>query len=143
MPTLSQSIEIAAPPALVWSIMRDVERWHTWTASITRVEFVPPSTLTVGARARVVQPKLPPALWEVTRMEVNRGFDWVSKSAGARMTGGHWIEPTAHGSLVTLSLAFSGPVGAIAGRLLAGLTRRYLAMEAAGLKARSEAIPPI
>ena len=50
------------------------------------------------------------------------------------MTGGHWIEPTAHGSLVTLPLAFSGPVGAIAGRLLAGLTRRYLAMEAAGLK---------
>ncbi len=140
MPTYSQSIEIAAPPVLIWPVMRDVERWNTWTPSITRIEFVPQSALTVGARARVVQPKLPPALWVVTRMESNHGFDWVSKSPGARMTGGHWIEPTARGSLVTLSLDFAGPLGAIAGRLFAGLTRRYLAMEAAGLKSKVEAM---
>ncbi len=140
MPTYSKEIEIDAPPAVVWSIMRDVERWNTWTASIARVEFVSPSALTVGARARVVQPKLPPAIWQVTRVQANQGFEWESKSLGARMTGGHWVQPTARGSRVVLSLDFAGPVGALVGRLFGGLTRRYLAMEAAGLKAKSEAI---
>jgi hypothetical protein len=140
MPTYTQEVEIAASPAVVWPIMRDVERWHMWTASITSVEFLSPSTLTVGARARVVQPKLPPAIWQVTRLQANHGFAWESKSPGARMTGGHWIEPTAGGSRVVLSLDFAGPMGALIGRMFAGLTRRYLAMEAAGLKAKCEAI---
>lgn len=140
MPTYSKEVEIDATPATVWSVIQDVERWNTWTASITRIDFVSPSPLTVGARTRVVQPKLPPAVWHVTRVQANHGFDWESKSLGARMTGGHWIQPTARGSRVVLSLEFAGPVGAIVGYLFAGLTRRYLAMEAAGLKLKSEAL---
>jgi hypothetical protein len=39
---------------------------------------------------------------------------------------------------VTLSLHFGGPLGSMVGWLLRGLNNRYLSLEAAGLKRRSE-----
>jgi hypothetical protein len=39
---------------------------------------------------------------------------------------------------VTLSVSYGGPLGVVVGWMLRGLTRRYLALEAAGLKRRCE-----
>ena len=44
------------------------------------------------------------------------------------------------GTRVELSVVMSGAVGGVVGRLYRKLTERYLAMEAAGLKARAEGI---
>ena len=52
--------------------------------------------------------------------------------------GGHRVEPHALGSRATLSIAFAGPVARLVGWLSRSLTRWYLHLEAAGLKARSE-----
>jgi hypothetical protein len=43
------------------------------------------------------------------------------------------------GTRVELAVVMSGPLGRVVGRAYRGLTERYLAMEAAGLKARAEA----
>jgi len=32
----SITVEVPAPPTLVWSVMTDVERWLDWTASVNR-----------------------------------------------------------------------------------------------------------
>jgi len=53
-------------------------------------------------------------------------------------TTGHRLESTTRGTNATLSVHSSGPLGAVAGWLLRGLNKRYLALEAAGLKRRSE-----
>jgi hypothetical protein len=53
--------------------------------------------------------------------------------------GVHHIEPTPTGSRVTLSLTYQGVLGRLMGRWTSGITNRYIAMEAAGLKRRSEA----
>ena len=45
--------------------------------------------------------------------------------------------PAARG--VTLSVQYSGFLGGILGRLIAGINRRYIALEADGLKRRAEA----
>ena len=133
------SVDIQAPPEAVWAVWSDVERWPEWTAGVARVERLDPGPLAVGRRARVRQPKFPPAVWRVTELEENRGFTWVSVTPGAHVTGSHRIVPQQGGSRATLSLTFAGPVARLVGRLSRSLTERYLHLEAAGLKARSEA----
>lgn len=139
MAVFSSTVEIDAPPARVWTIMCDVERWPEWTASMTSIERLDPGPLAVGSRARVRQPKLLPAVFVVTRLAPDAGFAWVTRSAGVGATGEHWIVPSGSGSRVTLSVEFSGALAWLVARLAGGLTRRYLDIEAAGLKRASEA----
>ena len=135
---LTRSIDIQAPPGAVWAVWSDVERWPEWTASVSRVERFEQGPLAIGHRARVRQPKLPTAVWQVTKLEVGRGFEWESVSPGARVIGYHWIEPQGSGSRVRLGIVFSGPIARLVGWLTRSLSERYLQLEANGLKARSE-----
>jgi len=76
-------------------------------------------------------------VWRVT--EVNdRGFTWMAGAGPARTVASHWVEPDGAGTRATLSLRFEGFLGPWVARLTKNLTERYLAMEAEGLKARSE-----
>jgi hypothetical protein len=118
--------------------MKDVEKWHEWTPSIVSVRRLDSGAFRVGSRARVKQPKFLPALWEVTQLTEGRYFTWVTRSPGVRASGEHTVEPTASGSRATLAVTYDGMLGALAAKLLAKLTDRYLYMEAAGLKQRSE-----
>ena len=81
-------------------------------------------------------------MWQVTKLEEGRGFEWVSASPGARVTGYHWIEPQGSDSRASLGVVFSGPIARLVGWLTRSLTERYLQLEADGLKARSEARTP-
>lgn len=141
---LTLSVDINAPPDVVWAVWSDLERWPEWTASITRIELLErparngAAPLAVGLRARVRQPKLPPAVWRVTAVERGRAFTWVSASPGARVTASHRVEAHEGGSLATLALRVSGPLAPLVGWLSRSLIERYLRMEAAGVKARSE-----
>ena len=132
-------IDIAAPADVVWRIYADVERWPEWTESVTEVDLGG-EALAVGASARIRQPKLPRATWVVTELTPGRSWSWEARSPGAVSVGHHRVTPTADGtSRAELSIDQSGPLGGLVGRLVAGLTRRYLRMEAEGLKAASEA----
>jgi hypothetical protein len=135
-------IDIAAAPERVWEIIRDVERWHEWTASITRIERLDDGPLRLGSRALVHQPRLPPNRFEVTALEDGRGFTWETRSPGLRGAGHHWIERTGSGCRVTLGVDFRGLLAPLIARLYGGLTQRYIEMEAAGLKARAETRAP-
>jgi uncharacterized membrane protein len=136
---LMRTIEIRAAPDRVWSIMRDVQRWPAWTSSVTSVELLDGATFAVGARARVRQPRLPPAIWEVTVLDdAARTFSWVSRAPGLRVTGIHRVAPAPGGSVATLGLEFAGALGAFWGRLSRGISERYVDIEARGLKAASE-----
>ena len=76
-------IEIGAAPDVVWATMRDVERWPEWTPTVTSVRLRTPGPLSVGSRASIRQPKLPPALWCVTELDdSNRTFTWVNAAPG-------------------------------------------------------------
>ena len=130
--------DIAAPAERVWSVMSDVERWHEWTPSITRIKRFGGGPFTKGSWALVRQPKLPPAFWKVTTIEPGKSFAWTSLGPGFRAVGTHRVEPTPAGSRATLLLELHGPLGGIFGRMMRRLNERYLAFEAGGLKARSE-----
>jgi uncharacterized membrane protein len=138
MTHFSITIEINAPSDRVWSVMRDIERWSEWTPSITSIERLDTGPFGVGSRALIRQPKSLPAKWEVTEMDEGKAFTWVTRRPGVMATARHSIEPAPGGSKASLLLEFSGFLGPLVARLTRNLCERYLALEAKGLKERSE-----
>jgi Polyketide cyclase / dehydrase and lipid transport len=134
------AIDISAPVEVVWAVMVDVERWPEWTASVRKVRRLGHGPLTVGQRALILQPKLPPAVWTVTAIQAGRSFTWTSGAPGMRVIGHHAVEGGATGARATLSLKFKGLFGGLLARMTSGITRRYLSLEAEGLKRRSEGL---
>jgi uncharacterized membrane protein len=134
----SISIDIDAPAERVYDVMADTDRWHEWTPSITSIKRLDRGPFSVGSRAVVRQPKLPPALWTVTAIDERRGFTWMNRAPGITVTARHSVDASAGRSTATLSLKYEGLLGGLLARITRGITNRYLAMEARGLKKRSE-----
>ena len=132
------TVHIAAPPERVWSIVADIGAWPTWTDSITTLTPLDAGPLRVGSRAKIKQPRLPVTTWTVTELVEGRSFVWVATGPGFRTVAEHRVEPAGDGSVVTLSIDQRGPVGWLVGRATTALTKRYLAMEAEGLRHRAE-----
>ena len=136
-------VEITVSPARVWSVLLDVERWPEWTTSVTRVQRMDVGPLTLGSRTRIWQPKLMPAVWQVTSLdEKRRIFAWTAHSFGMKIVARHQVEAVDAHSRVTLSLDYAGPLGAIMARIYRDLNWDYIAREANGLRARCEAPVP-
>jgi uncharacterized membrane protein len=134
------TIEIDAPPELVWAVMTDVERWPEWTTSVERAERLDDGPLRIGSRARLKQPRFPAVIWEVTDLQPGRSFAWTATNVGVTSIGEHRIVPhAARGVSVTLSLRQQGPLAPLLAALTGKVTRRYVEAEAQGLKRRSEA----
>ena len=137
---IERVIDIAAPHEQVWAVMADVERWPEWTASVTSVERLDRVPLGVGSRARIRQPRFPAVIWRVTALEPGRSFEWQAATPGLLSVGVHGVVPDGvHASRVTLSLTWSGPLAPVIRLLFGNLSRRYVEMEAQGLKRRCEA----
>jgi uncharacterized protein YndB with AHSA1/START domain len=135
------SVEIDAPTSLVWEVFTDVERWPEWTASVTNLVALDGPGLAVGKRFQIKQPKLPTLVWEVTDVAPGVSWTWAQHSSGGSTFAHHALTPLDDGrTLVRQVLDQRGPVGAIVGRLMLRTTRRYLEMEAQGLKLRSEGL---
>lgn len=133
------AIEIDAPPTLVWQVFSDVESWPEWTASVTRLSAVDGPGLAVGKRFEIKQPRLPKLLWEVTAVEGGASWTWEQRSPGGRTIASHEVIAQPGGrTLVRQRLDQQGPIGELVARLMRGTTKRYLELEANGLKARSE-----
>jgi uncharacterized membrane protein len=138
MKSFSVTVDIRAPSDRVLAVLFDIEHWPEWTSTMTSVRRIDGGPLAVGSRARVRQPKLPPAVWKVTEFDKKSGFTWISRSPGVQVAGGHRVEATGTGCRATVSLQFSGLFGPVLARVLRGLNERYLATEAKGLKERAE-----
>jgi uncharacterized membrane protein len=133
------TIEIDASPALVWDVFSNVERWPEWTASVTSLKALDGPGLAVGKRFEIKQPRLPKLVWEVTKVEDGGSWTWEQRSPGGRTIAVHEVAAQpGGGTLVRQRLDQLGPVGGLVGRLMRGTTKRYLDLEAKGLKARSE-----
>jgi uncharacterized protein YndB with AHSA1/START domain len=138
MADIALIVDIDAPPERVWAVISDVERWPQWTESMTSVQRLEPGPLAVGSRAHVRQPRLLPATWQVTQIEPGRSFTWETRSPGLLMVATHAVEPRAGGSRITLAVESAGLLATLLRPLLMGTGRRYVEMEAAGLKREAE-----
>lgn len=132
---------IAAPPERVWPILADVLRWPEWLPTVSAVASLDTTPFAVGARYKITQPKLRPAIWTVVNLEANKSFIWESRAPGLRTLANHSLLATPGGETeLALQIDFSGPMSFVAGALGGRLTKEYLATEAASIKQRAEAI---
>jgi uncharacterized membrane protein len=137
---LEKSVDAKADLASAWIAITDVRTWPRWTASVTSVELLDDGPLRLGSRARVRQPRMQPLVWQVTAFQDEREFTWTTTSPGVRTVGRHLISRNPDGSTrITLELYQTGMLAGVLGALLGRRTVRYLGLEAAGLKAASEA----
>lgn len=136
---ISFDIDIDASPDMVWAVLADIESWPEWTDSMTAVTRIDDGPLSVGSKARVEQPKLRTAVWEVTELDAPRSFTWVTRSPGVLTAGGHLLRPSAHdGTTVTLSTTMTGILAPLVRRVLGARIEDYVKAEARGLKRRCE-----
>ena len=135
------SIEVAASPDRVWDVLVDVERWPEWTDSVSSVRLLDAGPFAVGSRVELSQPRIPTGTYTVTALEPGRAFTWQQRQPGSTVSAHHECAPLpGGGTRVELRVGMSGAVGGVVGRLYRKLTERYLAMEAAGLKAHAEGV---
>jgi uncharacterized membrane protein len=133
------SVEIDAPASVVWDVFIDVEAWPDWTASVDTVTSLDGPDIRIGRRFEIKQPRLPKVAWAVTELAPGVSWTWRQRSFGATTLATH--EVIAQGpnrTLVRQRIDQRGPLGVIVGLLMRRLTKRYLGLEAEGLKARSE-----
>jgi uncharacterized membrane protein len=133
------SVDVDAPADKVWAVLTDVENWPQWTASMTRVQRLDSGPFAVGSTARIKQPRLRTAVWRVTELTPERSFVWTSASPGVTTAAEHRIAPRPdNGVTVTLTIQLTGPLAPLVSLLAGATARRYVRMEAQGLKRRCE-----
>jgi carbon monoxide dehydrogenase subunit G len=137
---IEQSVSVNAPREVVWAVLVDVETWPQLTDSVTSLNRLETGPLRVGSRASIKQPRLPTSVWTVTELVDQERFTWDTTGPGWRTHAVHDVIPAGPGSCTLhLLLEITGPVGEVMGRLTAGTARRYVGMEAEGIKRHAEA----
>jgi hypothetical protein len=135
----TNSIRVSAPAEVVWSVFTDVERWPTWTPSVIAVQPLDGAGIDLGRRFQIKQPRLPLLVWQVIELHPGRSWTWRAGRAGARTYASHEVTPDGDAAaVVTQRIDQRGLLGVALGVMTRSLTRRYLDLEAHGLKLASE-----
>jgi uncharacterized protein YndB with AHSA1/START domain len=139
-----RSIDIDAPPEMVWDILTDIERWPEWTQSATRASREDSGRFGVGSRAKMWLRGGPAAVWTVTSLDEGRAFTWENRSREVHAVGSHLVETRNGGSRVTLTFEARGLMSKVLWPLFRVVGPRNVRWEAEGLKRHAEArITPV
>ena len=131
------SVDVAAPAAQVWSLVRDVESWPTWHPAMTTVELQGPQ-LEPGVPVRVQQPGRRPDLYTVLAVEDHR-FLWAARRTGFRQWADHRVESLdPEHCRVELAFGVDGMLAPVVGPLARRTVVRLVDAEAASLKSAAE-----
>lgn len=131
--------DIGATPETVWAVLTDVERWPEWNGSVRRTQRLDDGPFGVGSTVRMEQPRLRTAVWRVIELDPLRSFTWTAASGGVTSVGGHRLTPLGDDAVrVDLTMEQTGLLAPLVGLLASSTIRRYLRMEADGLKRHSE-----
>ncbi|MFE9654654.1 SRPBCC family protein [Micromonospora sp. NPDC006431] len=136
----AETITTTAAPEHAWAALANVTTYPRWTASMSAVEPLDSPALAMGNRFRIRQPGLPPTVWRVDELRPGASFAWDSHVPGVHTVAYHRVEPEPDGtSRIDIGIRQTGALAWLVALLTAARTRRYLRMEAAGLRAAAEA----
>lgn len=134
-----RSIVIDAPQRRVWDVLTDLEAWPQRIETVDAVELLTPAPLAKGSRVRLKQPKLGEGTWDVTVWDPPSYFEWTQTTGGITGTAGHRVEALGEDrSRLTLTLDMRGLLIPVVALFFRGLTKRYMDLEAEGMKRASE-----
>lgn len=135
---LSAEREVHVGVDRLWAVLADPGDWPRWTASMREVRLLD-GGLAPGSRVRIVQPRLPPMVWTVTELVPERELTWTASAAGVVTTGTHSLRPGPGGTTrLRLGLEQRGMLAPLVQALLERLSRRYVELEADGLRRAAE-----
>jgi hypothetical protein len=129
---------INSQPEYIFKVLTEVKNWNQWTKSIIDISLQDTDKLKVGAKIKVRQPKLLPAVWIVTEFSKNKFLAWEKKSIGLKMIANHIIQGYDDGAIVKLQIIYQGFLAAFFYKLTYALTEKYMTMELSGLKNKCE-----
>jgi hypothetical protein len=135
-----ETIDASVGAEQAWSALAAVTTYPRWTTSMTAVEPLDGPELRVGRRFRIRQPGLPVVVWRVSEVDDGTSFSWRADSPGVHTVAYHRVQALpAGGTRITIGIRQRGVLAGLVAMLTAAKTRRYLLLEAAGLKAAAEA----
>lgn len=130
--------DVQAGTGRLWAVLTDPRHWPRWTESMREVQLLD-TGLAPGSRVRIVQPRLPPMIWTVTDLVPERELTWTTSAAGVVTTGTHSLRPGPDGvTRLRLGLEQRGVLAPAVRALLGRRTRRYVELEADGLRRAAE-----
>ena len=92
-----------------------------------------------GARFRIAQPGLAKLVWRVTEVRQGESFTWEASSPGVRTVAYHRVTRNPDGTTqIAIGIHQTGVLAGLVRMLTGTKTRRYLTLEAAGLKTAAE-----
>ena len=134
-----KSIDIGAPQQRVWDVLSAIEAWPQRIETVDSVELLTPAPITNGSRVRLKQPKLPEGTWEITDWDAPSYFEWAQKTGGVASVASHRVEARGEGrARLTLTLDMRGFLIPIVVLFYRKLTKRYMDLEAEGMKRAAE-----
>ena len=129
-----ESVVTSARPELVWRVLTDVEHWRDWTPTVTEVKPLGSTRMQLGARYRVVQPKLRPAIYEITEYDPDQRFTWEQKLPGGALVADHRIASRDGATEIELSFTSHGLLANVVAALFSKMIAQYVATEARSLR---------
>jgi hypothetical protein len=127
-----------AAPEAIWQVLADVSHWKDWTPTVLDIVPLDGEHLQVGARYRVSQPGIKPAIYEVIACVPNEGFTWVQKISGGGLFASHTLRLEDRSTKVELSFFSKGLLAAAAATLFSNKIRNFVSTEARSLKEKVE-----
>lgn len=111
-----------------------MDKVHNQYLSLEKERFV------VGGKARILQPRLSPAIWTITEIVENKSFTWKTKTLGVIITATHTLESSPVGTVVELRLIYEGFLSGLLFSISSKKAAQNLELEINGLKAKCEMI---
>ncbi|MCW3839003.1 SRPBCC family protein [Micromonospora yasonensis] len=136
----AETITTTAGTGPTWAALANVTSYPRWTTSMSNVEPLDGPSLDVGNRFRIRQPGLPTTVWRVCELRPGASFAWDAHAPGVHTVAYHRVDGQSDGTTrISIGIRQTGALAWLVALLTAARTRRYLRMEAAGLRAAAEA----
>ena len=132
-------IYVEAPPAVVWALLSDIDRWSSWQSDVSSAKLSGPLAPGSTFKWKSGRTGVSSTLQEV---EPPRRLAWTGIAAGARAKHAWLIEPQGSGALVRTQESFEGLVVVLLKRSMQRLLDSSLQAALAALKEAAETEPP-
>jgi uncharacterized protein YndB with AHSA1/START domain len=132
-----KTVDVQAPPELLWRAVTRVTEWPQWSPTIDEVVLLD-DALGPHARVRMRQPKLRTTIYTVDEWQPGAAFSWTANTSGVRVRAVHRVLQTDGGSRLLLTIDMTGPMAPLLVPLVGARTRRYADFESDGLRRFAE-----
>ena len=108
---INETLSISIKPKSIWSFWMDVTNDVQWRNGITKAEWTSQPPYGIGSTGEHIHEKMGAMIWEVTRFEDGRSFEFTHTAGGLKGSVAFFqVEPENKGSRVQVQMKMSGPI---------------------------------